>query len=139
MCQRVLRAYVLTCHCACLLKCSRANIHYVLTCSRANAPCILTYSRANVPWVLTCVTCHHALCAYVLTCQLALRAHVLTFLYVLNPLPHMACVTMGSSGNMLCLLNKYFWCHFFSVSLLLLLELYTLLLRLDNLINVFLQ
>ena len=51
-----------------MLKCSRANVTYVLTCQHAPRGYVLT--------------CQHALRAYVLTCQHVLRAYVLTCLAI---------------------------------------------------------
>ena len=124
----------------CILKtCSRTSVCCMLTCSRANISCMLTCSHGNMSQVLTCLTCQHALRPYALTCQHALWAHVLTFQHALSPLSHMPCVTTWSTANTTCLACLEFLMPLFSVSLPLLLKLYTLLVRLDYSVNVFLQ
>ena len=105
------------------------------TCSRANMTCVRKCSGANVPCVLTC---QRPLCANVLTCQCAMRAHVITCQHALSPLPNMLALPRDQLPT--CLASSVISLDIiFSVSLLLLLKLYTLLVRFENLINVFPQ
>ena len=99
----------------CVLMYSRANVPCSLTCLNANVPCVFTCSRANLPGVLTCSN------ASVLMCLLA---NVLTCLRV--KVPRVPCLTCQHSLMPL-----------FSVPLLLLLKLYTLMVRFDKLTNIF--
>lgn len=123
---------------SCLLKTSsRVNMTCVVTCSRVTVSGVLMCLRAKAPWVLNCL-CQHDLRTYVLTCQHAMQTHLLTCQHTLSSLPHTACVTTSSPDNMpSCLLSSFD--ATFSASLPFLLKLYTLLIRFDNLIDVFPQ
>ena len=117
-------------------------------------PCVLkTCSRTNVPCVLTCalrvymLTCQRALYAYVPTCLACLRAHEPTCLACLRV--HVQ--TCLSAYVLTCLRVNVLWLvtssranevvlmPLFSVSLPLLLKLYTLLVSFQSLIIVFPQ
>ena len=139
--QRVLRANVLMCQRANVLTYQRALRVSVLTCQHVLRAYVLTCQRILRAYVPTCS------CAHVPTCLEGLRASrvnmpcVLMYSHVaqhgLSPLLHTACVTKISPANMLCLISNLM--PLFSVSLPLLLKLYTLLVRFKSLMNVFLQ
>ena len=136
-CLGCLRTHVSTClaclrgNVSCRLACSRANALSILTCSRAIVSCVLTCSSASMPCALLCslvnvfcvLSCSRASVSWVLTC--------LTCCYAVSSLPHMACVIRITYRHALVLMPH------FSVSLPLMLKLYTLLVKFNSLINVF--
>ena len=133
-CQRALHAYVLTSSRAnmpCVLTCSRAYVSCMLTCSCVNVPCVLTWLCVNLPCMFMCsranvLTCSRALRAQVLKCQ---RAYMLTCERAPSSFSHLPAIFAW--------LVKSFDATFFSVSLPLLLKLYILMLKFDNLMNIF--
>ena len=108
-----------------VLTCQRALVTYGLACQWPCVFYVLTCQRVLRPHVLTC---QHALRVYVLKFQRALRAYVLTCQRDLR-----AYVLTCSRTNVLVLMLL------FSVSLPLLLKMYTLLIRFKSLIIVFPQ
>ena len=111
-----LRAHVPTCltynYVFKCLGCLRANISTAL---RTHVPICLECLRAYLPACLTCLHPHVPTCLACLCTHMSawLASHVLMCQHDLGPLPHMPCVTPWSPANKLCLLSKYFWCHFF--------------------------
>ena len=141
MCQCALHAYMLIClHTTvhCVLTCHCALRTYVLTCQRAFIAYVLMLQCVLDTYVLTCQS---ALCAYALMCQCTFCAPMLRYQRTLSDYkPHVclcthmslwlasSCghlptcleflashsyVTLWSPANMLCLISKSFWCHFF--------------------------
>ena len=128
---------------------------FVVTCSRANVPCVLKCSRANVLCVLSY---YSVLRAYLLTCQHSLsayRSQVST--YLANLFTHVSTriasscpyvpTCLGSLGSLVsrdhlpawlsCLVSR-FDAAFFRFTVIAV-KLHTLLVSVDNLIDVFAQ
>ena len=117
-----------------LKKCSRADVLYVLTCRRALCACVLTclaYLRAHMPTCFACSRAHispciASLCAHVQTWIASPRAHMPTYLESLafNGLRYHVITCQHALPPQEVVLMPLF-----AVSMQLLLELYTLLVR----------
>ena len=148
LCSRVNLPCVLTCSRAnawCMLIFSRTkvsrellnscvNVPCVFTCSRANMLCVLSYSRANVPWVLMWLEGQHSgVLIYSrvnvpceLKCTYTNMPWVPCLIRLAWPSDHLTtCFAFSVSSFDVT----------FSISLQLLLKLYTLLVRFKSLIN----
>ena len=126
---RAFCAHVVTC-----FACLRAHVSTCLACSRANVPYVFTCQRDLRAYVLTCLVCLRTKIPCMLKCSnanvlMCLHANVLTWERALSSLFHLP--------EFFAWLISNFDATFFWVSLPLLLKLYTMMVRFDNLMNIF--
>ena len=109
-------------------------VPYVLTCQRALRAYVLTCQRTLLAYVLKC---QRALRVHVLTCQLAWRANCLNASVFMCLLANVLTCLRVKVPRVPCLTCQHSLMPLFSVPLLLLLKLYTLMVRFDKLTNIF--